>query len=287
MGIEIKSSPKGAELISILVNGKECLHQGEKVCNKEGKAYWKRHAPVLFPIVGRLKEDTTLIEGRPYKMSQHGFARDMEFSVVENTNKKQEYLLISNEITKEKYPYEFRLTITHEVIQNKVKTTYQVENIDTREIIFGIGGHPAYQYPLESECYLEFEKEETKVEYFHVENGLLAKGKPKAMENEITHKILPITKQCFQDDAIIMKGIVSDKVSLKSKKLGKTLLSFSFPKFPNFAIWSKPEAPFICLEPWYTTADSQDSVGILKEKEGILIVKPKEIFTCAYEVEFF
>lgn len=247
MSIQIESVCEGAELVSIKWNGKEMLH--------DGKTGWNRHSPILFPMVGRLKNDETQIEEKIYKMKQHGFARDMDFERVEYTDKIQSYLLKSNKITKEKYPYEFLLNVTYIVEENAVITQYKVINIDNKDIYFGIGAHPAYKIKYE-ECYLEFEKEENNILFYQLEDGLIAKQYVKELKN---NKILELGKNTFENDAIIMQGIVSDKLFIKKKETNEKILEFYFKGFPYLAIWSKPEAPFLCIEPWYTTADNKDA----------------------------
>ena len=130
--LEIKTVKKGAELVSIKIDGVERMHDGEN--------FWNRHSPVLFPIVGKLKDGKTIIEGKEYQMGQHGFARDMEFEELSNNS----YVLKANEETLKKYPYNFELYISYEVTKNKVTTNYKVVNKDSKEMIFGLGGHPAF-----------------------------------------------------------------------------------------------------------------------------------------------
>ena len=153
--LEIESKSKGAELTSIKLDGKEMLHQGE---------YWNRHAPILFPIVGRLKNDETIINDRTFKMAQHGFARDMEFKELEKTEKEQKYVLESNKETLKKFPFEFSLYVTHLIEDNTLITKYKVVNKDKKQIIFGIGGHPAFICDYSSGRYkIEFEKQEDNI----------------------------------------------------------------------------------------------------------------------------
>ena len=142
--LEIDTKPQRAELTSSQFNGKEMLFQGTKVLDQEGKPFWKRQAPILFPIVGQIKNSKTIIEGNSYEMSQHGFARDMEFEEISKTQNKHEYLLKYNEETLKKYPYKFELKVTYEIIENALNVTYQVKNIDNTTIYFGLGGHLAF-----------------------------------------------------------------------------------------------------------------------------------------------
>lgn len=270
--LEIKTTSKGAELISCKLNGEEKIHDGE--------SFWNRHAPILFPIVGKLKDNQTEIEGKIYKMGQHGFARDMEFKKI-GENK---YVLTSNAETLEKYPYEFELYVSYEVENNKLITKYNVQNKSNKVIMFGIGGHPAFKCDYSSgNCKLEFENEENNIEVLQLEDGLIAKKVEK--EKYILGNTIKLDKDIFNSDAIIMKNISSNKITLKQNE--EKILTFNFKDFPYLAVWSKQGAPFVCIEPWFNTADKIDSSGKFEEKENIIKLKQNENFECKYEVEFF
>ena len=271
--LEIKTVEKGAELISVKVNGVEKMHDGETL--------WKRHAPVLFPIVGQLKDGKTIIENEEYEMSQHGFARDMEFEKIGEHS----YVLKSNEETKKKYPYDFELYICHEVHKNKVTTKYKVVNKDSKTMYFGLGGHPAYACEYASGKYrLEFEDIEDRLEIYQLENGLLKTTSEKLGKYFRENRIF-LDAKTFEKDALVFKNINSEKIYLKTET--KTILAFEFKGFPYLGIWSKVGAPFVCIEPWFNTTDKIDSDGIYKNKENILKLEPNEEFSAEYSVEFF
>ena len=276
MNLQISSKKEGAELTSIKFNDKEMLHQG--------KEYWNRHAPILFPIVGQIKNGETIINGEVYKMGQHGFARDMEFEEIEKLENTHKYLLKSNQETLERFPFKFELYVTYEVNENEVITQYTVINKDGKEMLFGLGGHPAFICDYSSENYeIEFEKEEDNIEFLQLENGLISKevGKNVLKQNKIQ-----LLKNTFDNDAIIMKNIHSNKVILKDNKNNVDILEFDFTGFPYLALWSKKGAPFVCIEPWFNTADKIDSNGKFEDKENILKLKPNEKFECQYKVKF-
>ncbi len=271
--IKIKSVNKGAELISIIFNGEEKLHNGEK--------YWNRHSPILFPIVGKLKDGKTIINGKEYFMGQHGFARDMEFeSIGENS-----YVLKSNEETRAKYPFDFELYVSHKAEDNRVITKYEIINKSDEEMIFGLGAHPAFICDYSSGKYkLEFEKNEDCIEFYKLEQGLVKLQKEKFVKY-FSNNTIYLDKDIFNEDSITMKNIKSRKVFLLEND--KKILEFSFPKFKYLAIWSKPGANFLCLEPWFNTADKVNASGIFEEKEDLLKLKPNEKFDAEYSVEFF
>ena len=271
--IKIKTVSKGAELISIEKDGFERMHDGQKD--------WNRHSPVLFPIVGKLKDNKTMIHGKEYEMSQHGFARDMEFEeIAENS-----YVLKYNEETLKKYPFKFELYISYQVNQNSVTTKYRVVNKDDQMIYFGLGGHPAFNCDYSSGKYrLEFEDIEDDIEVYQLENGLV-KDAPEKKSRFIKENRIFLNNKTFENDAIIIKNIKSRVVYLKTET--KTVLSFMFKDFPYLGVWSKLGAHFICIEPWFNTADKVSSNGIYEEKEDLIELKQGQEFLAEYTVKFF
>lgn len=271
--IEIKTVKKGAELVSAKFNGIEKIHDGE--------SFWNRHAPILFPIVGKLKDGKTQIDNKIYEMGQHGFARDMEFEEIGENS----YLLKSNEQTLKKFPFEFELYVSYEVSEDEIYTKYKVINKDSKNMIFGLGGHPAFRCEYSSGKYrLEFEDEEENIEFYQLENGLV-KQNPENPKKFLRENRIFLDRRTFENDAIIMKNFKSHDVYLKTET--KTILGFNFSDFPYLAIWSKPDAPFICIEPWFNTADKVNSNGIFEEKEDLIELKPNQKFETQYKVKFF
>ena len=271
--LKIKTVKKGAELVSVKANDIEKMHDGEN--------FWNRHSPVLFPIVGKLKDGKTIIEGNEYQMGQHGFARDMEFEEIGENS----YVLKSNEETKVKYPYDFELYISHNVQKNKVITKYKVVNKDSKTMYFGLGGHPAYACEYTSGKYrLEFEDIEDRLEIYQLEDGLLKKN-PEKLTKFFRENRIFLDKKTFEKDALIIKNINSSKIYLKTET--KTILAFEFKGFPYLGVWSKPGASFVCIEPWQNHTDDVDASGNFEDKENILKLEPNEEFDAEYSVEFF
>ena len=272
--LELKSKKSGAELTSIKLDGKEMLHQGE---------VWNRHAPILFPIVGRLKNDETIIDGKTYHMKQHGFARNMEFKELEKSENKHEYVLESNSETLEKFPFEFSLYVTHLVEDDILTTKYKVVNNDKEEMIFGLGGHPAFICDYSSGKYkIKFEKQEDNIKFMNLSDGLVNEDEA---PNILSDNCVKLNKDSFINDAIIITNMKSNKVCLKENE--KTILEFDFTGFPYLGVWAKIGAPFVCIEPWMNTADKVNTDGKLESKENILRLKPNEKFECSYKMLFF
>ena len=288
MYTQMLTSNKGGELISFKINGEEKIHQGESCIDENGKIYWKRHSPILFPIVGKLKKNQTLIGGRTYELPQHGFARDLEFEPITKLDNFHSYVLKSNKYTLAKYPYEFELYNTYRTEENKLTTIYKVVNTGLINLPFGIGGHPAFKIDQEElkkgHYYLEFEQEEEKIHFLYLIDGLIGTEYAKnPMENK---KIIPIGLHTFDNDALIMKGITSNRISLKKRVTEETILTMDFTDFPYLAIWSKPNAPFICIEPWFSTPDTVKSSGVFTQKRDLISLKPNDSFECKYTVTF-
>ena len=289
MQSQMLTSKLGAELISYKLDGIEKIHQGQDCIDENGRVYWKRHFPVLFPIVGKLKQNKTIINGRTYEMGQHGFARDLEFEPITKLDNFHSYVLRSNQSTIVKYPFNFSLLVTYRTDENKLTTIYKVINEGENNMPFGIGGHPAFKIDqkdlFNEEYYLEFEEDEYKIHFLYLVDWLV--GTEYARNVMIDLRRIPITKDSFNNDAIIMKGLTSHRISLKKKTGNKTLLTMDFEGFPYLAVWSKPGAPFICIEPWYTTADTIKSTGVFTQKTDMIVLAPKEKFECKYTIEFF
>ena len=283
--LKIKTKKQGAELTSIQYNDKEMLFQGAQVLDNNGNIYWKRQAPILFPIVGQLKNSQTQIEDKTYEMSQHGFARDMDFEEISKTENKHHYMLKYNEGTLKKYPYKFELHVIYEIIGDTLTVTYKVKNIDDKIIYFGLGGHPAFNCDYSNGEYeIVFSENEDKIVFLKLKNGLIDTEKANnILENNKIH----LTTNIFDNDAIIMKNIKSNKVILQSKETNKKILEFDFTGFSYLALWSKKGAPFVCIEPWQNTADKIDSNQIFKDKENINQLEPDKVFSCKYNVKFF
>ena len=283
--LKIQTKKLGAELTSIQCNGKERLFQGEKILDADGNIYWKRQAPVLFPIVGQLKDSKTQIEGKVYQMTQHGFARDMEFEEILKTENKHHYVLKYNKDTLKRYPYKFELHIIYEIAENTLIVKYEVKNIDDKKIYFGLGGHPAFNCEYSKEEYeINFQEREDNIEFLKLKNGLIDTEKAK---NILNNNKIYLEKNIFDNDAIIMKNIKSNKIILQNKKVNKKILEFDFTGFPYLALWSKKGAPFVCIEPWQNTADRIDSTQIYKEKANIIEIEKDNIFECQYSIKFY
>ena len=273
----IETNKSGAELTRIFSKkeNKEILWNGDS-------KYWGRHSPILFPIVGRLKDNETIIDDKTYNITQHGFARDMDFDLIDITNDSISYKLTSNEDTKKYYPYSFELIITYKLVNNSVIISWNVKNIDSNDMYFSIGAHPAFNINSNVEdYYLEFNGRN------NIENIALNGPYNDKYTKIATLDKLNLSNNIFKNDAIIYTNI--DGIKLKSKK-DDYFINISFNNFPLVGIWSPYDndtnsiAPFICIEPWYGLCDNINSDKVFKNKPFINILKSKEAFNTSYSI---
>lgn len=279
----------GGELLSFKLEGIGKIHQGEEARDDNGKVYWKRHAPVLFPIVGKLKRNQTIINGRTYEILQHGFARDMEFEPVTKLDNFHSYVLKSNKYTMARYPFDFELYNTYRQEENKLIFIYKVINTGNSNMPIGLGSHPAFKIDQDDlkrgNYYLEFAEEETRAHFLYLIDGLVGTEYAKNILEE--NRRISLNEHTFDNDAIIVKGIQNKKISLKNSRTRKTVLTMDFNGWPYLGIWSKPGAPFICLEPWMSTADRINSTNVFAKKPDMITLTPGEEFENKFSVEFF
>ena len=264
----------GAELISLKTNfNKEYIWEG----NSE---FWGKHSPILFPIVGALKNNSFHHNETEYHLSRHGFARDMEFELIEATENSATFTLQSSAETVKVYPFEFELQIIYTLDKNNLSIAYNVFNKGKSRMPFSIGAHPAFALPNQFENYaIAFEKKES-LDYYLLENDLTSN---KTKKLEVHNKQVPLAYELFEDDALIFKTIKSKSVTILENE--NPFLRVHFEDFPSLGIWTKMKAPFICIEPWFGYADTTENSGNLFEKEGIQILESNATFHSKFNIE--
>jgi len=281
--LKISIKDIGAELSSIvsLKNNKEYLWRGDQ-------NYWGGQAPILFPFVGRLKDDIFIAKGKEYSQKQHGFfRRSKEIKLIEKTNDKLTYSLKHSKSTLEIYPYKFEFRTSYELLENKIIIQHHVENLGEDTMYFSLGEHPAFNCSLSDlnksydDCSLVFEKTETDLRWNLDKQGLFDNSTTKVLNN--TNK-LDLNTNSFDKDALVFKNLKSNQVTLVNKTEG-SLITLAFKDFPYLGIWSKPGAPFVCIEPWLGFADSQNTTQRIEEKEAVIHLAPKENFSASYSIE--
>ncbi|WP_438496153.1 aldose 1-epimerase family protein [Paenibacillus sp. IHBB 3054] len=275
-------STLGAELVSFTRKdtGTEYIWSGDA-------AYWTGRSPVLFPIIGAVRNGEIKVGGHAYKLANHGFARRSEFRVVEADESRAVFLLTSSEHTLSSYPFQFNLYITYTLNDSTLKLDYRVENIDGGNISFQLGTHPAFNCPLDengsfSDYALEFSETENLDREFLNDAGLRISRKSEPVLRE--ERSLPLSHEMFKDGALIFQNVTSRQITLKSRLTGKSV-AVSFEGFPDLGIWQPLNAPFVCIEPWQGFADSDVFEGELSEKEGIVTLPPGEHFASSLTIE--
>lgn len=274
---------KGAELFSV-VNKKtnlEYMWSGDP-------QFWAKTSPVLFPIVGTLKDNAFLFMDKRYNLDRHGFARDMEFDAAESQSDSVVFTLKNTSILKEKYPFDFQLSLKYTIRENFLHVSYIVQNTGPDAMYFSVGGHPAFKVPLVEgstyeDHYLQFNKIETAPRWPISSAGLIETNATPFLEN--TDKIA-LTKTLFQQDALVLKHLRSDMVSLKSSA-HQHGLDFHFEGFPFLGIWAAKNADFVCIGPWCGIADSVKHNQELTSKEGIEVLNTKEVWSKTWKVRFY
>jgi galactose mutarotase-like enzyme len=232
--------------------------------------YWGKFSPILFPIVGALKGGYYLYNGQKYQLPRHGFARDHEFSVNQISQTEVAFKLEQSEETIKVYPFRFQLELIYQLSGHSLTCKYQVTNPDNQDLLFSIGGHPAFAAPMQgdiayTDCYLQFNKDST-VNYHKIAGDLIAN---ETETIKLSKQQLPLAHELFFDDALVFKSLKSDKISIRNSK-NEHGLDFSFKDFPFFGIWAAKNANFVCLEPWCGIADGIDHNQELEDKEGIV-----------------
>ena len=258
----------GAELNSIkkINSDYEYLWQGDP-------AYWKRQAPILFPIVGRLLEDSYTYLDDSYSMTQHGFARDSEFTCVESLSDSVLFKLVSSDSSLEKYPFAFELYLGYELVSDYIKVTYKVVNMDSKVMPFSIGAHPAFNWDKSLEAKFSFPDQ--------VVSSCLVSSKGIVEGPEVSLVDTLLTESLFDNDALIYKALNS--TTFMNGEIG---IEMNFDGFPYVGLWSLPTgAPFVCIEPWYGIGDYSDHNQNILNKEGMISLNTGEVFEAFYTIK--
>ena len=275
-------------------------HKGAELCNiKSVKSnleflwqadpkFWASHAPNLFPVIGALKNDSFYYDSKLYKMPKHGFVRNNEdFKIVAQSETNVTLKLETNEKIRSIYPFHFQFLINYELFENILHVNHTVKNLDSKNLYFSLGGHPAFNCPLYknelySDYFLHFEKQENSESHIlNMATGLVTDMTKTAFTSP---NQIQLRSDLFDEDALIFKTLKSRKVSLKHNKKGE-LLSVTFNDFPYLGIWAKPNAPYVCIEPWLGIADSEDTDQQIAHKEGIISLSPNTDFKAIYSIE--
>ena len=283
--LRIQVKTIGAELTSIYdkVNDREVLWQADP-------AFWPRQSPVLFPNVGRHYGDHYTVNGEVYPSSQHGFARDGEFECTESTDTSLTFQYVSDEETLTLFPFEFLLEIIYTLDADKLVITWRVKNIDEQTMYFTIGGHPAFNIPALSEnsdenCRLTFSGQDS-LNYYLIAAPTGTADTGKTYTLKLTDNTFAMEKNMFDQDALIFDGGQISRAGIQFAD-GTPYLEVISEDFPCYGIWSKPGAPFVCLEPWMGRCDDYGFTGELSDKTSANKLGVGEKWTKTYSLQIF
>jgi galactose mutarotase-like enzyme len=281
--LHINIKHKGAELSNIISveNNIEFMWQANP-------NIWGSHAPNLFPIIGSMKDDSYIYNSTIYNVSKHGFARHNEdFTIKHQTDTSITFSLVSNKELYNIYPFNFEFIITYTLSNNQLQINHTIKNLDKKPLYFSVGGHPAFNCPLSddenyTDYYLEFDKKENSTSYIlNTSNGLITNKTKPVFTNG---NQIQLHDKLFNEDALIFKDLKSRKVSLKSLTKGN-ILTVDFEGFPYLGIWAKPNAPYVCIEPWLGIADSETTNQKIEDKEGIIKLDAGLDYNASYSIE--
>ncbi|EFG83218.1 aldose 1-epimerase family protein [Novacetimonas hansenii] len=263
---------------TVRVHGAElcALHDVIAGCDLlwNGGAAWKRHSPVLFPIVGRLDNDTALFDGHACRITQHGFARDMDFRWVERTADGCVLELGDTAQSRAIFPSAFRLKIAYRIANGALSVEYHVINPDpARTLSASLGAHPAFVWPLRPDVpkdahIIEFDQPEPE-NVRRVAGGLLS---PDLFPTPITGRELALSEDLFAADALILDHPASHGLTYRIPN--GPGLRVTWKGFRQLGLWMKPGADFLCIEPWYGMSSPQDFHGEFATKPGLFHLPP-------------
>ncbi len=270
----------GAELSSIkTTDGHEYLWQGSSDS-------WMGRSPILFPIIGGLPDDSYFLDGKTYSMASHGFARKMDWSVQQSTERSLTFSLESDPETHKQYPFEFTFVMLYTLSGSTLEVKYDIRNIGETEMPFSVGGHPGFQCPLENgfsfEDYrLRFNKPEETVRY--LKDGKLLTGKSEPFK--IPDGVLPLDHSLFERGAIILREFESSSIVLEREGGGRSV-RVDFTGFPDLGLWTYPDkpAPYICIEPWFGVDSTAGDTGDIHTKPGVISLKPGGQFEARFSI---
>lgn len=276
-------SQTGCELVSVVrkTDGREYLWQGDP-------DVWKRHAPLLFPLVGRYRNDTVRHNGKAYHMPQHGFARDLAFELIEHSVTEVSMRLKSTSQTREVYPFAFELICSHRLCGSGIRTKWRVENPDTETMYFSIGGHPAFvcnkRVAPAAGCTLFVHCDQPVLYCRRLnENGLVTDFEDELVLDKSGR--ISVTEDFFDRDVYIIEQNQSHCIELEQE--GKPFVTVRSAA-PVFGLWAPPHksVPFVCIEPWYGRSDSAGFTGELKDRAWGNALKAGGVFEAGYEILF-
>lgn len=239
---------------------------------------WYGQSPILFPIIGRLLDDKYRLDGKEYTMSKHGIVRKKPFELVENNGDSLVFIQKYDDESLKMYPYKFELKVKFEIKENGLKVTHTVTNLDDKEMYYSFGAHPAFNCEIADR--LEFNNDTELYTEKIDHESILIDGIFPVFTDE---NKLELTESLFDEDALILSNYNSTEIALKSDNHNR-IVNFKFNS-PILGIWAKPDAPYVCIEPWWGINDNYDKKDDLSQKRGIMSLKSSESKDFSWEIE--
>ena len=277
----VEISEMGAELTSFKskTTGTEYVWQADPVA-------WKRHAPILFPIVGRLKDKTYTADGKAYEITQHGFGRDLEWQVQPESATSVSFTLTPNDYTKKMYPWDFKCTVRYTLNGASLKKEHITENCSGSTMYYEVGGHDAYNLCWQdgeqiTDYYVAFEGTDKLCRIVTDEAVMLTEER---MDVPLDNGRLPITRELFANDAVMAEGLPVRRASIGCTKNSRRV-TMDFADFDYFAVWSPYkdfDVPFVCLEPWSTLPGGSYLDHAIEHKTGVRVLQPGQSETLSF-----
>lgn len=279
--ISLEISPLGAEIQSLKKDGNDFQY----IWNDTTGKYWKRHAPILFPIIGRLNDDTFLSDNQEFHMTQHGFLRDRELKIVDQDKQHVTFEDSFDDDTLKKYPFKYKVIIKYQLIDDQVDVSAQISNQGQSSMYFSLGFHPGFHLNEKLEKYhLSFDPDQSELTNLDVEPAPFLSGEDKKIQ--LDNGQFQLSHQLLDDGLMVfsMNGI--NQVSLSEEQQGE-ILSLDVSEFPYLAIWSpeKKNAPFVCIEPFNGLPDVVGKPREMKDKKGVNQIAPEQIETFEWKLK--
>lgn len=276
--LTLEIASQGAEPVSLVKDGREYLWSADA-------RFWNRHAPILFPAVGKPCNNEIRIGGQVYTMKQHGFARDCAFEEVG-----EGWLRMKDE-PHANYPYRFSLEVQYRLQGCRVEIVWTIRNLDTNDMYAQIGAHPGFLLPDYDEAdavhgYVRyFAKDGSPVSPVEVsgleEGNRVPLAAPRACPAD-----MPVTGETFARDALVFENGQVTTAELCDKQ-GRPVLRVVCPQAEAYGIWAphKPGCPFLCLEPWCGICDTKGYAGDISGRTYVHRIAPGDTYDFAYTIE--
>lgn len=269
-----KINEVGAELKSLVCNDTQYIWTGDE-------RFWAGSAPLLFPICSGLKDDEYYLDGKKYTLQKHGYARFCKFEVENQVEDSVTFLLCSNEESLKQFPFRYELRVTYTLENKTLKVKYDVKNLSDDTMYFSIGAHEGYYCPEGIEEYDVILPEAETLDSTVLEGNVLGNNKVRIIENSDR---IALKYDYFAVDALVFKDMKARSAVLKNRNNGKAV-KVTFEGCDYFLLWTKPDAPYICLEPWCGISDNKDTDKNFKTKEGIRQIAAGGNFVNEHSIE--